>query len=482
MTHSSDKTASILHLNDSPDSLTPDLSAHYNTIKNRLDAYFKSGATQSHSWRVRQLKGMFNLLENEQKHIEEALYKDLHKSAEEAYLTEIGFLKKEINHSIKCLKKWMKPKAVSSPMLMWPSKSLIRPEPLGTCLVIGAWNYPLQLCLGPLLAAISAGNCAILKPSELAPNTSKILADLIPEYLDTNAYAVVEGGKGETSELLNLSFDHIFYTGGERVAKVVMQAASQNLTPCTLELGGKSPCIVDNDVDLTTTIKRIVWAKWMNAGQTCVAPDYLLVHQSQLDNVVSELKRVIVKQYKKSPQKNRFYGRIINCAHCQRLAQYLDNQNVIYGGKYDVEQRFIEPTIVLNPEFDSTLMNEEIFGPLLPILTFNSKKDMLEFVRARPKPLAAYVFTQDEDFKRKCIERISAGSLCLNDTSIFLANSGLPFGGIGQSGMGRYHGKFGFDTFSHQKAILKRGFRFDHPIRYMPMNRFKMAVAKRFLK
>jgi len=451
-------------------------------VKIKLDNYFDSGATKSLAWRLRQLNGFLQLLQTEEKLIAEALKTDLHKSPEESFITETGYLIKDVKHLRKNVEQWMKPQKVGTPVMAMPAKSLIQAEPLGTCLVIGAWNYPFQLSLSPMLAAISAGNCVVVKPSELAPATSSLIAKLLPKYLDMNAIAVIEGGKEPTTELLSLPFDKIFYTGGEKVAKIVMQAAAKHLTPVTLELGGKSPCIIDKNIDLNTALNRIVWGKLMNAGQTCIAPDYLLVHQSNLDTVVNTLKKVILEQYKKDIAKNRFYGRIISEQHCERLIGYLEGQNVVFGGQSDISQKFIEPTIVLNPSPDSSLMTNEIFGPIIPIISFSGRSDMLAFIRSRAKPLAAYIFTEDKEFEGRCIQGISAGSMCINDTSMFMLNPELPFGGVGISGMGRYHGKFGFECFSHQKSVLRRSFSFENSLRYVPFNGFKMWVLRKFLK
>jgi aldehyde dehydrogenase (NAD+) len=477
-----ENVASITQLPDSPNTHDDAHVKEIENVKQTLDEYFATGATESLSWRKRQLSAFLKLLKAEEQAISEALHQDLHKSGEEAYITEIGYLVKDVKHLLNNLEKWMKPSSKSTPMLAMPAKSYTRPEPLGTCLVIGAWNYPFQLTLSPMLAAISAGNCVIVKPSELAPATSALIAQLLPKYLDMNAIGVVEGGKEPTSALLKLPFDKIFYTGGEHVGKIVMEAAAKHLTPVTLELGGKSPCIIDKDIDLETALSRMVWGKLMNAGQTCIAPDYLLVHHSNLDNVVAALKKVILAQYKKDPKTNRFYGRIVNQRHCARLVSYLENQNVIHGGEHDIEDKYLAPTIVLNPSLDSPLMQEEIFGPIIPIISMSGRSDMLQFIRSRPKPLAAYVFTEDKEFEQKCVQRISAGSMCINDTSMFMLNPELPFGGVGTSGMGQYHGKYGFDTFSHQKSVLRRSFSMENSMRYMPLNSFKMWVLKRFIK
>jgi len=450
--------------------------------KARLDDYFATSATLPLSWRKHQLNAFLKLLRSEEKAITTALYQDLHKSEEEAFITEVGYLTKDVKYLLSHIDGWAKPRSVGTPLLAMPGKSMIKAEPLGTCLVIGAWNYPFQLALSPMLAAISAGNCVIIKPSELAPATSALIAKLLPKYLDMNAIAVVEGGKEPTSELLSLAFDKVFYTGGEKVGKIVMRAAAEHLTPVTLELGGKSPCIVDKNIDLSAACSRIVWGKLMNAGQTCIAPDYLMVHHSNLDDVVNMLKKVIVKQYSKDIEKNKYFGRIISQAHAERLVGYLKDQNIVFGGEHDVSKKFIAPTIVLNPSLDSPLMQEEIFGPIIPIVSFNGRSDMLAFIRQRAKPLAAYVFTKDKEFEQRFVDQISAGNMCINDTCVFMVNPELPFGGVGISGMGRYHGKYGFDTFSHQKSILKRSFSLENSLRYMPFNSFKFSLIRRFLK
>ena len=456
--------------------------ASVHEVKTSLDNYFASGATLSLSWRKRQLSAFLQLLQTEEKAIALALKQDLHKSAEEAFLTETGYLIKDVKYLLKHVERWMKPKSVGTPLMAMPAKSYIQAEPLGTVLVIGAWNYPFQLSLSPMLAAISAGNCVVVKPSELAPATSALIVELLPKYLDMSAIAVVEGGKEPTSQLLSLPFDKVFYTGGETVGKIVMQAAAEHLTPVTLELGGKSPCIIDKDTNLTTACNRIVWGKLMNVGQTCIAPDYLLVHHSNLDSVVNALKQVIIKQYKKDIINNKFYGRIVSQHHCARLVSYLKDQDVVFGGEHDLSQKFLAPTIVVNPLHDSPLMQEEVFGPIMPILSFSDRNDMLAFIKKRAKPLAAYVFTEDKEFEQRCVTQISAGSMCINDTNMFMLNPELPFGGVGMSGMGCYHGKYGFDTFSHQKSVLRRSFSFENSLRYMPFNGFKLWLLRKFLK
>lgn len=461
--------------------LQTDMSFDYTSMFDAMNQYFSTRASASLKWRKTQLTALSEMIRKNEALIKEALFKDLGKCKQEAYLTEVAFLQGDIKYMLKHLKKWMKPRTKSTPLVAMPAKSLVYPEPLGTVLIIGAWNYPLQLTLSPLIAAISAGNCAILKPSELAPATSALIAKLIPEYLDNKAVKVVEGGKDETSALLKQPFNKIFYTGGEQVGKIVMRAASEHLTPVTLELGGKSPCVVDRDSNLDIAANRIVWGKWMNAGQTCIAPDYILVEKDIQDEFVAALKKAIEAQYSKDPKTSKAYGRIVNQRHCQRLASYLDGQTVIYGGQIDIQDRYVSPTLILNPEPDSVIMQEEIFGPLLPILGMPSRQAMINFINKRPHPLAAYLYSSDKGFQDEFVEKVSAGSMCINDSSMFMLNHELPFGGVGTSGMGRYHGKFGFDCFSHEKTVMKRSFKFENDLRYAPYTGFKSFILNRFI-
>jgi aldehyde dehydrogenase (NAD+) len=461
--------------------LLTDVSFDYTSMFDAMSQYFSTRASASLKWRKTQLTALSEMIRKNEALIKDALFKDLGKCKQEAYLTEVAFLQGDIKYMLKHLKKWMKPRTKSTPLVAMPAKSLVYPEPLGTVLIIGAWNYPLQLTLSPLIAAISAGNCAILKPSELAPATSALIAKLIPEYLDGKAFKVVEGGKDETSALLKQPFNKIFYTGGEQVGKIVMRAASEHLTPVTLELGGKSPCIVDKDSDLDIAANRIVWGKWMNAGQTCIAPDYILIEKDIQDEFVAALKKAIEAQYSKDPKTSKAYGRIVNQRHCQRLASYLDGQTVIYGGQIDIQERYVSPTLILNPEPDSVIMQEEIFGPLLPIVSMPSRQAMINFINKRPHPLAAYLYSSDKGFQDEFVEKVSAGSMCINDSSMFMLNHELPFGGVGTSGMGRYHGKFGFDCFSHEKTVMKRSFKFENDLRYAPYTSFKSFILNRFI-
>lgn len=450
-------------------------------IVNDLRDSFSTGYTKDYGWRVEQLKKIIQMTEEQQDKIIAALKADLGKCKSESWTSEIGFIIGDAKHTLKYLKKWMKPRKVSTPVAAQPGKSYQLPEPLGTALIIGAWNYPFQLVFAPLIAAVAAGNCAVLKPSELAPEVSKLIADIVPQYLDSNAIAVVEGAVDETTELLNQQFDHIFYTGGEVVGKIVMRAASEHLTPVTLELGGKSPCIVENSADIDVTAARIVWSKWMNAGQTCVAPDYILVEKSMSSELIAAIQAKLKTFYGENIQANPDYGRIINGRHFDRLVSYLEDQNVIVGGEKDKESRFLSPTIVLDPDLQSPLMQQEIFGPILPVITLDSIKEAIPFVNKRPKPLALYVYTNDSNYEEKVLTQTSAGNTCVNDGFMFMVNPDLPFGGVGNSGMGNYHGKFGFDTFSHLKTVMKRSFKFDVSLRYPPFSTMKLAILKKLL-
>lgn len=456
-------------------------SFDYASLLVDLNRYFSSRATRSMSWRKSQLQALLKLLTDNEQIISDALYKDLGKCKHEAYVTEIAFLKADIKHMLKHMDKWCKPIKKSSPLVAQPAKSFVYPEPLGSVLIIGAWNYPLQLTLSPLVAAIAAGNCAVVKPSEIAEHTSAIIAKLLPEYLDTKAFVVVEGGKDETSALLAQPFNKFFYTGGEQVGKIVMRAASEHLAQVTLELGGKSPCVIDTNINFDTAASRIVWGKWMNAGQTCIAPDYVLIEQDALDDFVSALKKAIETQYSKDPKQSKEYGRIINQRHCQRLASYLDGQNVIYGGQIDVQTCYLSPTLVLNPDPNSAIMQEEIFGPLLPIVVMPSKQSMIDFINKRAHPLAAYLFTDDKSYESDFVENVIAGNMCINDCMMFMLNHNLPFGGVGSSGMGSYHGKYGFDAFSHYKTVMRRGFKFENNFRYAPFTKFRKFMINRFI-
>jgi aldehyde dehydrogenase (NAD+) len=442
---------------------------------------FALGTTKHITWRISQLEQIKKMVIEQQEQIFEAMNKDLGRCNMESWTAELGGVISEVDHTVKHLKKWMKPRKVSTPIVAQPASSYMLPEPLGTILIIGAWNYPLLLVLSPLVAAISAGNCAVIKPSELSANMSKLIAKLVPQYLDNNAIAVVEGAVEETTELLKQQFDHIIYTGGEVVGKIVMRAAAEYLTPVTLELGGKSPCIVDSSTDLDVTAARIVWSKWMNAGQTCVAPDYVLVEEAFAPQLVEAIKNKITEFYSADVANSLDYGRIVSERHLTRIVSYLHGQDVVFGGKHNVENKYIEPTIVLNPALDSPLMQQEIFGPILPIVTVKNIDAAISFVNARAKPLALYLFSKNKNFEKQVLTSTSAGMVCINDGFMFATNPNLPFGGVGNSGTGAYHGKIGFDNFSHLKTVMKRSFWFDVPLRYPPFTDTKFKLLKKLI-
>ena len=468
-------------MSNTPMHATDESDIHVFDLVSQLKTSFSSGKTRSLEWRHSQLSALKRLLEEHEADISYALKQDLGKCETEVYVAEIGFLISDINHTMKHLKKWTRPRKVSTPIVAWPGKSFQQPEPLGTVLIIGAWNYPLQLLLAPYVAALAAGNCAVLKPSELAANTSSLIAKLIPQYMDTSCVKVVEGGKEESTALLACQWDHIFYTGGETVGKIVMTAAAKHLTPVTLELGGKSPCIVTQQTNLQVTARRLVWGKWMNAGQTCIAPDYVLVEKGSEQALIDAIKKALVAQYGNDPLASEDYGNIINLKHLRRLESYLEEVPVIYGGQVDESLPAMAPTLVLNPKPDSRLMQEEIFGPILPIVTVASIQEAINMVNSRPKPLALYAFSNDDNVLDTIISQTSSGSVCTNDTVLFMTNPELPFGGVGNSGMGVYHGQAGFDTFSHLKTVMKRAFILDVPFRYAPFSKFKLSILKKFL-
>lgn len=457
--------------------LVADIAPKIQALKNT----FAKGNTKAIAWRIEQLKQIKKMVLEQQDNIFEAMQKDLGRCDMESWTAELGGVISEADHSIKNLKKWMKPRKVSTPIVAQPAKSYLLPEPLGTILIIGAWNYPLLLVFSPLVAAISAGNCALIKPSELSANMSKLVAKMVSQYLDNDAIDVVEGAVEETTELLKHQFDHIIYTGGDVVGKIVMRAAAEYLTPVTLELGGKSPCIVDSTTDLDVTAARIVWSKWMNAGQTCVAPDYVLVEKPFAGQLIDAIKSKIVEFYSAEVASSKDYGRIVSERHCARIIKYLEDQNVVHGGNHDLSTKYIEPTIVLDPSCDSPLMQEEIFGPILPIITVDDISQAIPYVNKREKPLALYLFSKNSSFEQQVLTSTSAGMVCINDGFMFAANPNLPFGGVGNSGTGAYHGKIGFDNFSHLKTVMKRSFWFDVSLRYPPFTSKKFKLLKKLI-
>lgn len=431
-------------------------------------AFFNQGKTKDILFRVNQLKRLRAAILENQESIIDASKADMGKPAFESYIAELGFISREIRYVMKNLKSWSKPKKVSTPLMHFPASSHIYPEPLGVVLIIGPWNYPLELLMLPLVGAIAAGNCAILKPSELSPTTSATVARLIRNSFDASFIAVVEGGVKETQVLLSQRFDHIFFTGGTTIGQVVMEAAAKHLTPVTLELGGKTPCIVDKDTNIDTAARRIVWGKFLTAGQNCVAPDYLLVHKSVKGQFVERVIASIEEFYGKDPSKSPDYARIINDRHFARLSQLLGEGRIIVGGHTDPKDRYIAPTIIDNVSLNSKVMAEEIFGPILPIIEYADLSEAISIVNKRPKPLALYFFSKNRTNQQRILQETSSGGVCINDANVHISTSSLPFGGVGPSGMGSYHGKASFDTFSHMKSIMKRSFLLDMKMKYPP--------------
>ena len=440
---------------------------------------FDSQLTRPLAWRRAQLLALRRLLVERETELADALQQDLGKHPTESHTTELGFTRNEIDFTLKHLAKWSRSAKVRVPLTLQPASARVTPQPLGVMLILSPWNYPVQLLLAPLCGALAAGNCVLLKPSELAPATSAALARWLPEYLDPDAVAVVEGGKDVTTALLRERFDHIFFTGGAAVAKIVMAAAAHHLTPVTLELGGKCPAIV-SDGDLRAIARRLAFGKFLNAGQTCVAPDYLLVTRPNVEPLLRHLREVLVEFYGTDVADSRDYGRIINEAHFDRLNGYLDGADVVIGGGSDRARLTIEPTVVMAPPPTSPLMSEEIFGPILPIIPIDDVDAALCYIREHPAPLAAYVFTERADVRNAVESRVQAGAIGINICAAHLAVPGLPFGGVGASGMGAYHGKHSFDTFSQLRPVFSKSTRLDTlRVAYPPYSAAKSALLRR---
>ncbi|GGE58940.1 aldehyde dehydrogenase [Priestia taiwanensis] len=446
--------------------------------------FFQQGTTSTPEFRLEQLRKLKEGIERYETRLTKALQQDLGKGEFETYLTETGFVLDSISKTMKNVKKWMKPQKVSTPLTLWPSKSRIIKEPYGTVLIIGPYNYPFNLVIEPLIGAIAAGNCAVLKPSEHTPNVTAVLRDMISEIFDERYVRVVEGEKETTSALLNAPFDYIFFTGSVQVGKIVMEAAAKNLVPVTLELGGKSPVIVDRTANLDVAAKRVVWGKFLNTGQTCVAPDYLLVHSEIKAAFIAKMKEVIVSYYGENAMHSKDYGRIVNERHFDRLVGIIetDKENVIFGGNSVKEELYIEPTLLEAKSWSDAAMLDEIFGPILPIMEYNELETAIQTINARPKPLALYVFTEDESCEKEVLSRVSFGGGCVNDTILHLANPNLPFGGVGNSGIGAYHGKYSFDLFSHAKSIAKKTTKIDLNVLFPPYDDKKLNMLKKMLK
>ena len=442
--------------------------------------FFETQQTKEIKFRITQLKKLKRLIIDNEKELLKSLELDLKKPHVESYLSEVGLILAEINYALKNIKKWTKQKKVSTPYLYFPAKSYIMPEPYGITLIISTWNYPLQLPLIPLVGAIAAGNCAILKPSEQAEHTSKTIAKLIPEYFSPSYITVIQNGIDIAQDLLEQKFDYIFFTGSKKVGKIVMQAAAENLTPLTLELGGKSPCIITETANLKIAAKRIAWGKFFNAGQTCVAPDYVLINSKIKKEFLKHLVKIVEEFYGKDPNQSPDFARIINEKHLSRLSELLGVGNIITGGQIKPGQNYLAPTFIDDIKPTDKIMQDEIFGPILPIVAYNDLPQAIEIIKNKPKPLALYIFSKNKKVIEKILQQISAGGVTVNDTMLHSSTTTLPFGGIGSSGFGKYHGKASFDTFSHQKSILKRSYWFDFSFRYPPYKNKYLKIKNLF--
>ncbi len=458
-----------------PEQVTDILQEHHH--------FFHSGQTKDIHFRLQQLEKLKEGVIKYEAQMTEALHKDLGKHPFESYTSEIGFVLNSITHTMKHLKKWAKPKKVKTPLTLFPSKSLIRYEPYGTVLIIGPFNYPFQLLIEPLIGAIAAGNCAVLKPSEVVPNVSAVITEMIESIFDQSYIRAVRGGIETNTSLIHAPFDYIFFTGSVSVGKMVMEAAAKNLVPVTLELGGKSPVMVDQTADIKMAAKRIIWGKMLNAGQTCVAPDYLVVHEEVKKELIEEMKRTLAAFYGSNMEKSNDFGRIVNDRHFYRLKTLLekDKDQIIFGGEANSNTRFIEPTLI-EADWNSASMEDEIFGPLLPILTYTDLEGAIQSINQLSKPLALYLFTSDKQAEEKVLTEISSGGVSINNTVTHLANPELPFGGVGHSGIGAYHGYYSFTTFSHEKSILKTSTKINVPLLFPPYNDKNLKWVRRFLK
>jgi len=447
----------------------------------RQRAYFQTGATRSVQFRRTQLERLARALEQHETALLSALQADLGKSLRQGYASEFGLVRMEILHSLRHLRSWAAPRRRGTPWLVAPARGWVQAEPFGVALILGPWNYPVQLLVSPLVSAIAAGNCVVLKPSELAPRTAAAITELIAGCFDEQLVTVANGGADVAEALLRERFDKIFFTGSTRVGRLVLAAAAKHLTPATLELGGKCPAIVCADAPLALAARRIAWGKFKNAGQTCVAPDFVLVEREARDHFVAEMKKALHDFYGDSPARCEDYGRIVNRAHFERLANYLRDGKAVHGGGHDAKDLFIAPTILAGVSPDAAVMQEEIFGPILPVLEFDKLDDALALLRGKPAPLALYVFTRSRATEARVLANVRSGGACVNDVVSHMIGAGLPFGGLGESGMGAYHGRAGFEAFSHQRAVLRRATWIDTSFRYPPQ-KLSLAGLKRAMR
>lgn len=478
----SEKIAYISDYTNKVDGSTEAGLAHIGEAVTSLRAAFDAGTTRPLEWRDKQLGALLKMFSEHGDAIAEAVHKDVGKPVADAYMAEVSGAKGHVAELKKNLRKYTAPKKVPTVAAAMPGKSFILTEPLGVVLIIAPWNFPMELAITPLAGAIAAGNCVVLKPSEVAPETSTLLTRLLGEYLDPDCVRVIEGAVAETTELLAQRFDHIFYTGNGVVGRIVMQAAAKHLTPVTLELGGKSPAVVDKDCNLAVTARRIVWGKYFNCGQVCVAADYLLVHTDIHDALLEQIKKTIVEFYGEDPQKSVDYGRIVNGRHHGRVMRLLEGGGtVVHGGQTDAADNYIAPTVLTDVPLDAPIMQEEIFGPLMPIIKIDSIDDAIAFVNARPKPLALYYFGADSGNRDALIARTSSGGVAVNQILFQLLGPHLPFGGVGESGMGAYHGRHSVDTFSHKKGVVNRPTFLDPMFAYPPSTEAKAKWMKRLV-
>jgi aldehyde dehydrogenase (NAD+) len=448
-------------------------------VKNQRN-YYMTGATRPLEFRQQSLRKLQQAVRDNEKQICDALLKDLNKHPFESYMAEVGMVLDEVRFHIRHLRRWNKDKLVPTPLVHFPAVSFTSPEPYGVALIMSPWNYPVLLCLDPLIGAISAGNCAVIKPSAYTPATSQVIADIMMSIYPPEYITVVQGGRQENTALLEQHFDYIFFTGSISVGKAVMKAAAQHLTPVTLELGGKSPAIVDASADLKLAAKRIAFGKLLNGGQTCVAPDYVLVEESVRDDLIHNFREVLAEKFPDGDYSD--HVKIVNDRHYQEKKALLEGQTIAFGGVFDDERHTLEPTALIDVDPESAVMQEEIFGPILPVLTFTRFEEAIDFVRSRPKPLALYLFTGKRDVEKRVLDNCSFGGGCINDTVIHLATSHMGFGGVGPSGMGSYHGKRSFDTFTHYRSIVRKSTWLDLPFRYFPYNERKLGLIRRVLK
>lgn len=444
--------------------------------------FFKTGATLPVEYRIQGLKRLYRSIQKHEVDIHAAIKKDLGKSKYESYMCEVGMVLSEISHMISHTRRYAGERRVLTPLAQYVSRSFEKPVPYGTVLIMSPWNYPFMLTIEPLVDALAAGNTCVVKPSAYSPATSEVITKILKECFPSKYVAVVNGGRAENSCLLEQKFDYIFFTGSQNVGKEVLRKAAEHLTPVTLELGGKSPCIVDETANIKLAAKRIVFGKFLNCGQTCVAPDYLYCHEAVKDKLLEEIKKQVQKQYGKQPLNNKNYGKIINEKHFERVSSLIAKEKVIIGGHVRRETLQIEPTVLSDVTWNDAVMQEEIFGPILPVLTYTSLDDLFERINEKQHPLAAYFFSQDQTAIKQFTSVLAFGGGCINDTIIHLATSNLGFGGVGESGMGAYHGKIGFDTFSHKKSMVDKKTWLDLPMRYQPYNRIYHWLVRMFLR